>query len=699
MGMAAAQARLLSITTRLSDNELRAQIINNDKMRLATESSQASENYITALNEAQYMFSNYDKDSNVSYKKLTYNALTSYNAYNNQYILLNSSGQVIVAEKDAVNFVNSEGDLTKFLKCYNLEEKTSYFDDETHVLNVNDDGYVIYTYFGDTVEEGQNSGFTRQQLEAIFNGTDDKDMIESIKNNLRGTDKGDLKLDGYYNVQSSQLMYNYTKALNNYLFAKDDYNQLIKSSMMEEVNKNVATHCKNNGTKYYQSFNTYEGPESLSSLLSEIDKVDDITNMSTVMGHIENVIIDITNISGYQSGSLDKIQEFLNDNKGTIIETETTGIESNTNSNHIIFPDEDNEYSEDFYMIKNGSQWEMHEIYEDPSSGRQDELYCTLNYDSSVGGYKATETEDANTIIYIYDETNKKLKTQTPNSLQNMKKVAKTVLNYISSNLIDTIINSTDSHWTSVGNSKINDAYNSYKKAGLILGTIIFGIDYNGTSPEFSELDDISTLYNNLANNGNPANFNTKNKNVDKVKDGTTTSINIDPIEIDNFYPIYLNILMDNIMNTYGEPKWAWIDTNNINENGEAKYNWYTNLFNKMNSVGYTILKDGLASSTDWISYAFESGIVTMEQYDKDDNWNPLIYTNCSDITTQTDDIAVAKAEAEYKAAMNKIENKDKRYDLELKNIDTEHNSLQTEYETIKATLDKHIERTFKLYS
>lgn len=38
-------------------------------------------------------------------------------------------------------------------------------------------------------------------------------------------------------------------------------------------------------------------------------------------------------------------------------------------------------------------------------------------------------------------------------------------------------------------------------------------------------------------------------------------------------------------------------------------------------------------------------------------------------------------------------------YDLELKNIDTEHNSLQTEYDSIKTAIDKNIERTFKLYS
>ena len=38
-------------------------------------------------------------------------------------------------------------------------------------------------------------------------------------------------------------------------------------------------------------------------------------------------------------------------------------------------------------------------------------------------------------------------------------------------------------------------------------------------------------------------------------------------------------------------------------------------------------------------------------------------------------------------------------YDLELKNIDTEHNSLQTEYDSIKTAIDKNIERTFKIYS
>ena len=39
MGMSAGQARLLSITAKLTDNELRSQMITNSKLRLSDKSS------------------------------------------------------------------------------------------------------------------------------------------------------------------------------------------------------------------------------------------------------------------------------------------------------------------------------------------------------------------------------------------------------------------------------------------------------------------------------------------------------------------------------------------------------------------------------------------------------------------------------------------------------------------------------------
>ena len=87
-----------------------------------------------------------------------------------------------------------------------------------------------------------------------------------------------------------------------------------------------------------------------------------------------------------------------------------------------------------------------------------------------------------------------------------------------------------------------------------------------------------------------------------------------------------------------------------------------------------------------------------MTQIDSENNWKNIGYANCADITEQTDDYAVTLAEAEYKLAMQKIQAKDQRFDMELKNIDTEHSALQNEMDSIKTAMSKHIERSFKYF-
>ena len=165
----------------------------------------------------------------------------------------------------------------------------------------------------------------------------------------------------------------------------------------------------------------------------------------------------------------------------------------------------------------------------------------------------------------------------------------------------------------------------------------------------------------------------------------------------ESFNTVIKEFLVEEIMMVYGEPKYAWVDVNDTANTGnaDAKAQWYTNLFNRMNQ-GFKALENGLASSKEWMEYALESGIVTLEQVDKNFKWNGLDYKTCIKITEETDEAAVTKAEAEYNRAMNDIEAKDNIYTLELKNIDTEHSALQTEYDVIKGVIDKNISRTFK---
>ncbi len=63
------------------------------------------------------------------------------------------------------------------------------------------------------------------------------------------------------------------------------------------------------------------------------------------------------------------------------------------------------------------------------------------------------------------------------------------------------------------------------------------------------------------------------------------------------------------------------------------------------------------------------------------------------------DERQIAMAEVTYQQRMRDLERKDKMLDMELKKIDTEHNALQTEYDSIKGIISKNIEKTFSMFS
>ena len=119
MGLSASQARLLSITARLSDNELRSQSITTAKMSLANKTSDASSEYINALSETELQFATYDADGNKMYEKLTGTSLTQYGILKNQYGIVNTEGQIMVSEQDSVNYLAS-ATMGEFLEKYGV---------------------------------------------------------------------------------------------------------------------------------------------------------------------------------------------------------------------------------------------------------------------------------------------------------------------------------------------------------------------------------------------------------------------------------------------------------------------------------------------------------------------------------------------------------------------------------------------------
>lgn len=667
MGMAAGQARLLSITSRMSDNELRAQIINNNKMRLATESSQVSESYVQALNEAQMMFTSYDADNNASYQQLTFNALTSYNQYNNQYILSNAAGNVLLSEKDAENYRRANGSVTEFLKAYGLEQTTSYFSGLEKYVEKDGDGNVIGLPF----KTGSYDDDGKELYGYLQGGATEKALTEYLQALYEGK-VGDTNLHpGYMTAVASEDYNNYISSLDNFNAKYDAHISTIYDNMQEKFNN-----LKIGGTG-----------KSITDLQTDITNADSQSKMSEVFGNISLMVEEFSKYALTNDDSqayIQNLKDIIAANSGeyatTICDPKTESVDRTVEGNTVTIKNSDEDEVFEFTRDAAGKTFSVKSTTKDDDDNPVETVFDKQkeNADGTItlensNGDKITFNKN----LFYSNSNNWKVTSQTKNDLENMKKVANDVLNSLAKTF--------SSVWDPKNENfykKDSTAYKAYVEAGAGLSKQVFGLDIGEAN--YANLTDIEWIKG-ILDSGSVT-----------TTDGSKT---ISKDKIDAFQKIYDVYQLDCVMNTYGEPNYTWIDTNDPNKNGEAKAQWYENLFERIQTGGYKVLQDGLASSNEWIQFAFESGIVTMEQVDSNRNWQSLIYQNCSDITEQTNDTAVAKAEAEYKAAMNKIENKDKRYDLELKNIDTEHNSLQTEYDSIKTAIDKNIERTFKLYS
>lgn len=120
MGLSSSQARLLSITSRLSDLELKAQSISNSKIRLASASQDVSKKYTDALDSKvlTVLDSQNNRSVNANAMNLTtYDPTTSIDtdSKGNQRFISDSIGRVLVSNQIKNAYETSGGSLEEFL--------------------------------------------------------------------------------------------------------------------------------------------------------------------------------------------------------------------------------------------------------------------------------------------------------------------------------------------------------------------------------------------------------------------------------------------------------------------------------------------------------------------------------------------------------------------------------------------------------
>ncbi len=169
MGMSASQARLLFISSRMSDIELRSQQIANTKIRLADESEQVANNYTQALNKTMLKVN--DPLNNTS-TQLMYSDIMGQNGImSGSYNLQTQDGKIVVSNDVAAAFEKSRGnvfkpDVSSYQNAYNdanrnLSNVNTFL--STNSLSVNSDGTLKFptkTEYVTTTDSTTSTGGT-----------------------------------------------------------------------------------------------------------------------------------------------------------------------------------------------------------------------------------------------------------------------------------------------------------------------------------------------------------------------------------------------------------------------------------------------------------------------------------------------------------------------------------------------------------
>ena len=621
MGLSS-NARLLTITARLTSNEYESQQISNAKMRLATQAQQASDDYIVALNTPQYSFVSYDSTGNPIQTALTPAVLSQYGDSKNQYLLTNSAGKALVSSEDAKNFEKSAS-LQDFLKCYDLEAE--YKTDN------------LKTYYEDLIKDIDVDGSCKSWNEALNviknnNLADNAPLSQATWSNDKHKPYIDAEneeiLDGPQGLYESALLsYNYLISLVN------------DGEDVSSVDLDYARECLSSIRQVAVDHVSYDSwLESKVRDLKESTQgsIDDMKNakdaMGTSFGEIESFINDnnLTSaektpdaIERYFYESLLKLSNFIptDVSDGGIVTLPTINVGNNAET-----------YGKLAFSARYGSA--------------PDELFSLLITKDTFNAFGIEE--------YLRSIDYKGDKEQWKNWVES----------------VGDFLNHTKEFYSAKDQVNKYDALKEEKILGL------FGL---GRS------------------------------------------------ELTGAY-VNLQKFRDNLAKYNAELETIGIDAKDAYFYKDAtKAQWYTNLWYKLNGAStfknpdaqnkYSVLDPKLMTSSTWITNAIKQGVINIEVANatnsgktiSDTNnpilfnlngitWTSKIFSSCSDIVQGDNDQAIAKAEAEYKRKTAEITAKDEKYQRKISLLDSEHNALQQEYESVKNAMSKNIERSFKAF-
>ena len=626
MGLSASQARLLSITARLSQNELHSQQIANSKVRLADKSSEASREYLQSLNATKLMFTTYDAKGNATQTNLTAGLLYTYEPMKSQYTLQNSAGINYVSNVDATNYENTEN-VYDFLNSYGLIANMAEY-------------------------EAEKANYDAAMANYNTEMADYNTNYETYMNDME----------------------QYRKDMEDYNKRYKEYEEAYALWLEEKENNNLYNIFSGAvGTSDIKDKPWSDIPKSMQCYWSALQATDQ--NRCSCYSHILGHIID------YKASS----DSCGNNGNG--------GKYTTTAGDQIIIGGDPSGY------MNNTCNAEMEQVSDAINEKRPD------------GEYKR-----------YCDGTDDLLNTS---GVENMLEKAK-------SDFAAGIISATEYKLRKLLSDFIDNGDGTYSVKSLKQKAIDLMYVSKNWGPALSDSNPNSGEF--------PESMLPRSVMIDVLinyTDGDMKNLSSEPVE-----PVFQGEKPE--MPTPPTPPVK--PTLKVQVNDLEKGQWYVNLWYMMNGADsanvlrednddttngyyvleaedkntsatkcYKVLEDNLMNNDSWLKFAIEQGIVTIRKAQFDNpgetdgtgkevfseriTWAGIVGSSMTEVSEVQDEVAIARAEAEYNKKVKDIEAKDKKYDLDIKKLDTEHNALQTEYESIQGVIQKNVDRSFKAFS
>lgn len=209
--MAASQARLLSITARLTNNENSGQSISYSKQRLADQTQQITNEYNEALNTTKLTVLTGFNGSDATYTDISYDTMTNKQmaANTKQYVVTDTKGRILVTEDIANAYKQSAGNYNQFLAKLGYSQsdmqvqnvaKTNKSDKADAVQKIHDAWDKYFASVGIECDDDDHKGFLEEYKWTNVLDTNDKGEFLDQKGNVISSDEVASK--GYSSVGS-----------------------------------------------------------------------------------------------------------------------------------------------------------------------------------------------------------------------------------------------------------------------------------------------------------------------------------------------------------------------------------------------------------------------------------------------------------------------------------------------------------------